>query len=73
MPKCLGAKRLGPKRLGAETSRGRNGSVPKRLVTSQHDIVWLSISRLGVSSKYFTDSIWNESLQEPDELKVLTV
>ena len=26
-------KRLGPKRLGAETSRGRNGLVPKRPVT----------------------------------------
>ena len=26
-------KLLGPKRLGAETSRGRNGLVPKRLVT----------------------------------------
>ena len=25
--------RLGPKRLSSETSRGRNGLVPKRLVT----------------------------------------
>ena len=33
MPKRLGPKRLGPKRLGAEKSRGRNGLVPKRLVT----------------------------------------
>ena len=28
-------KRLGPKRLGAETSRDQNGLVPKRLVTRQ--------------------------------------
>ena len=35
MPKRLGPKRLGPKRLGAEASRGRNGLVPKRLVTER--------------------------------------
>ena len=33
MPKRLGPKRLGPKRFGAESSTGRNGLVPKRLVT----------------------------------------
>ena len=37
MPKHLGPKRLGPKRLGAEASRGRNGLVPKRLVTDKID------------------------------------
>ena len=39
MPKCLGPKRLGPKRLGAEASRGRNGLVPKRLVTGRVDLI----------------------------------
>ena len=37
MPKRLGPKHLGPKRLGAETSRDRNGLVPKRLVTDGWD------------------------------------
>ena len=36
-------KRIGPKRLGAETCRGRNGLVPKRLVSNGEDHVRLYI------------------------------
>ena len=34
MDRWIGTKRLGPKRLGAKTSRGQNGLMPKRLVTN---------------------------------------